>query len=361
MNVERLHRILTEFEADLKKSNLIAQLQAVKQHLQNQVNQPNQPSHQTNMVNSLNEVYKALENSRYNSYTPMFKETIKEVSNNSLFGIELKNRIELIFSSNVITPAKALEDISQLEKELTNFQTGISNTLAGLKILNVSKEELKPGECEFGYSIPREFIENKLVELRDEISELTFILNFVTEAVTGQTEEYKVKTISSSNFLLYIVIGLQVADALSKATERILNHYKQILEIKNLRNQLAENGVPNEATKEIENHANGIMKSEIKKIANEIITEKYIGDIGRKNEVENGLVIALNKLANRLDNGFNVEIRVEPLPKPKDAEANDKYILENNLIQSIQKSANNIDYIEAKGKAILQLPEKNDE
>jgi len=361
MNVERLHRILTEFEADLKKSNLIAQLQAVKQHLQNQVNQPNQPAHQTNMVNSLNEVYKALENSRYNSYTPMFKETLKEVSNNSLFGIELKNRIEMIFSSNVITPAKALEDITLLEKELTNFQTGISNTLAGLKILNVSKEELKPGECEFGYSIPREFIENKLVELRDEISELTFILNFVTEAVTGQTEEYKVKTISSSNFLLYIVIGLQVADALSKATERILNHYKQILEIKNLRNQLAENGVPKEATNDIENHANGIMQAEIKKIANEIITEKYNGDKGRKNEVENGLVIALNKLANRLDNGFNVEIRVEPLPKPKDAETNENYILESNLIHSIQHSANNIDYIEAKGKAILQLPEKNDE
>ena len=58
----------------------------------------------------------------------------------------------------------------------------------------VDIEELEPGECEFGYTIPRKFVENKLSSLKDEIAELSFILNQVSEAVTGEKKEYEVKT-----------------------------------------------------------------------------------------------------------------------------------------------------------------------
>lgn len=357
MNVERLHRVIFDFQNDLQKTNLIDALQSVRDNLQNIVNQPNQPVYQTNLVESIEELSKSLHNSKYNSYTPMFKETIAEITNEMKFGEELKKQIDDIFASNLITPAKALENIDKILNNVTNVKTGIANTISGLESLNIEKEELEPGTCELGYTIPRKFIDNKLVELKNEISELNFILNIITEAVTGKNEDYKVKTISSSEFLLYILLGLHVANTLSKATERILNHYKQILEIKVLRNQLAEKGVPAKETISIEKYANSLMETEIKKIAKEIIDEHYNGENGRKNEIQNGLTIALNKLANRIDNGFNVEIRVEPLPKPNTEEKNENYESNSELIKSIQKSANNIDYIEAKGKAILQLPE----
>ena len=357
MNVERLHRVIFDFQNDLQKTNLIGVLQSVRDNLQNIVNQPNQPAYQTNLVASIEELNKALHTAKYNSYTPMFKETISEITNEMKFGDELKNEVDNIFASNLITPAKALEDIDKIVNNITQIQTGIKNTIEGLESLNIEKEELEPGTCELGYTIPRKYIDNKLVELKNEIAELNFILNIITEAVTGKTEDYKVKTISSSEFLLYVIIGLQVANALSKATERILNHYKQILEIKVLRNQLTEKGVPAKETISIEKYANGLMETEIKKIAKEIIDEHYEGENGRKNEIQNGLTIALNKLANRIDSGFSVEIRVEPLPKPKTEDKDEQYESDVELIKSIQKSANNIDYIEAKGKAILQLPE----
>lgn len=357
MNVERLHRVIFDFQNDLQITNLLGNLQAVRDNLQNIVNQPNQPEYQTNLVASIEELNKALHTSKYNSYTPMFKETIAEITNEMKFGEELKSEIDNIFASNLITPAKALGDIDKIVNEIIKIQTGITNTIGGLESLNIEKEELEPGTCELGYTIPRKYIDNKLVELKNEISELNFILNMFNEAVTGKTENYKVKTISSSEFLLYLILGLQVADALSKATERILNNYKQILEIKVLRNQLAEKGVPAKETVSVEMYANGLMETEIKKIAKEIIDEHYIGEKSRKNEIENGLTIALNKLANRIDNGFSVEIRAEPLPKPKTEDKDEQYDINVELIKSIQKSANNIDYIEAKGKAILQLPE----
>ncbi|MBT5788265.1 MAG: hypothetical protein HOI14_04250 [Flavobacteriaceae bacterium] len=361
MNVERLHRILLDLQKELDGINQGNLIQQVETHLQNQVNQPNQPTHQTNLVKSLENLYKALSNSKYNKYSPSWKQAIEEIAVDDLFGTRLKTKIENILSANAITPAKALEDIKEINADYKQFKSAITNTLDGFEELGIEEEILEPGECELGYTIPRDFIDNKLSSFENEIKELTFILNHISEAVEGEKQEFKIKTISSSDFLLYLIIGLQVADVLSKATERILNHYKQILEIKVLRNQLSEKGVPANKTKSVDTYANGMMESEIKKIAKEVLDEHYEGDNRRKNELENGVVFALNKLANRIDNGFNVEIRVEPLPKPnKDEEITEEQQVEIELVKSIQKSSEKIEFIETDGESILELPENGE-
>lgn len=359
MNVERLHRILIDLDEELKTDKIVTLLQQVRDHLQNQVNQPNQPSHQTNLVNSLKKLYTALESSNYNDYSPSWKEIISEISGEIELGVPLKQKIENILATNSITPANALEEIKQIFNDLQTFQTAIKNTLTGFEALGIEEEDLDAGQCELGYTIPREFVENKLSELKNEIAELNFILNNISEAVTGEKQEYKVKTISSSDFLLYVIIGLQVADVLSNATERILNIYKGILEIKQLRNQLKDKGIPTSKTKSIETHANGMMKDEIKAIVKEVMDEHYDGDNGRKNELQNGLTISLNKLANRIDKGFNVEIRVEPLPEPEEEEEPTAEYQQNaEMIKSIQESARKIEFLDAGGESILKLPEK---
>ncbi|MFH6963018.1 hypothetical protein ACHRVK_11520 [Flavobacterium plurextorum] len=359
MNVERLHRIIIDLADDLKDYKILSLVQNVQNDLQNQVNAPSEPTYQTSLVANLEILYKALENSEYNDYSPSWKEIINDISGENLFGVKLKERLQLIFAQNTITPAKALEDLKEIHNALETFQTALKNLISSFEILNIEEEELEPGQCELGYTIPRLFVHNKLSSLKKEIIELNFILNSISEAVTGEKQEYDVKTISSSDFLLYIIIGLGVADVLSKATERILNHYKQILEIKHLRNQLKEKGIPASKTKSIETHANSMMEDEIKRIAKEVINEYYVGkDNGRKNELENSVIISLNKLANRIDNGFNIEIRVEPLPSPKEDEIVSADLQKKrDLVKSIQTSSKNIEYIETNGQSILELPE----
>jgi hypothetical protein len=359
MNVERLHKILIDLNLEMQTDKTITLLTQARDHLQNQINQPTQAAHQTNLVKSITTLNDVLIDSGYNKYSPSWKAIISEISGELLLGIPLKNKIEQIFASNSITPAKALEDIKIILTDLQSFQTAITNTLNGFKVMKIGKEDLDEGQCELGYTIPRKFVQEKLSELKKEINELNFILNNISEAVTGEKQEYKVKTISSSDFLLYIIIGLQVADVLSRATERILNHYKQVLEIKALRNQLKEKGIPSAKTKVIETYANGMMKSEIKKIAKEVINEYYNGTNGRKNELENGLRISFNKIANRIDKGFNVEIRVAPLPETEEEDEITKEQKEkSDLIKSIITSSRNIEFIETDGESILKLPEK---
>lgn len=65
-------------------------------------------------------------------------------------------------------------------------------------------EELEPGQCELSYLIPRKFTEENLSSLKKEIAELNFILNNISVVATGEKQEFKVNTLSSSDYTLYI-------------------------------------------------------------------------------------------------------------------------------------------------------------
>lgn len=359
MNVERLNKILLEIQKEYQINQILVKLQAVRDNLQNQVNQPQQPTYQQSLVTSLVDLYSTLDTSPVNEFSPGWKQIISEIGGEDIFGINLEEAIKDIFASNQITPAAALESINKIVTKSEQFKTTIDTLILGFNDLKIGAEELEPGQCELGYMIPRLFVKNQLSSLNKEISELNFILNSLSEAVTGEKSEYEVKTISSSDFLLYVIISLHVGKVLAEAVEKIINNYKTILEIKILRNDLKSKGVPEKATKEIEEHANSRMEEEIKKIAAQIIKDNYKkADLPRKNELNNAVTIALNKIANRIDNGFNIEIRVESIPAPNaDEKIEDEEQKNIDFVNSIKAAAKTMEFVKTSGQPILELKE----
>jgi hypothetical protein len=140
------------------------------------------------------------------------------------------------------------------------------------------------------------------------------------------------------------------------AVERVVTLYKQLLEIRICRQKLKEQGVPDKETTGIENHANHMMENGIDKIAVEVI-DKYHkkGDRGRKNELTNAVRISLNKLANRIDHGFNIEVRVEAIEKAPDGESCDEEL--QNAIADIRAATENMQFMKLEGHPLLTLPE----
>lgn len=362
MNTERLHKILLEIQKDFGKKSILTQLHSVRDNLTNQVNQPQQPAFQTALVTALNQLNTSLDTSIYNDFSPGWRQIIDEIGGHNLFGRELKTIIHDIFNRNQITPAGALQELNKIITQIEQLKKGIDEIVNGFTKIGMGKEELEPGQCEIGYCIPRIAIDNELKGLNKEISELSFILNTFSEVITGSKQEYKVKTISSSDFLLYVIIGLQVADVLSNAIERIINNYKTVLEIKILRNQLKDKGIPDSETKGIESYANSSMEELIKKIAKEVITEhNKVTEETRRNELENATIIALNKIANRIDKGFNIEVRVELLPPPEDKTTEDiEYKKQQETLQKIQDKSRTLEYINTSGQPILELNESTE-
>lgn len=358
MNAEKLHRISSELKMEFDKINVVNVLTELRNHLQNLVNQPQQPAHQQNLSNSQKQLFDFLEVAASNQFSPMWSQVVDEIGGTGLVGENLKSRIENAFVGNQITPSSALEEINKILSETEAFYNSLNQLVEGFSGLKIGKEEIEPGHCELSYLIPRTYTEENLSSLKREISELNFILNNISEVATGEKQEFKVNTISSSDYTLYIELSLLIGNILIIATEKILNNYKTILEIKNLRNQLKDKGVPEKETKGIEEHANKTMEIEIVKLAKEIVKTHYKGkDDGRKNELISGLTISFNKIANRIDNGFNLDIRVETLPEVKEEEKTRETEEKEQLINSIQQSSKSLEFINTSGKSILSLEE----
>jgi len=358
MNIETINKLAKDLVEENSKLKTLTHFQNVITTLNSIVTQPNQPQHQTSLTTSLNNFYKATENSIVNELSPAWYQILVELNIADIFGIILKNRVEKILSTNSITPANAKQELDLIFKKLNKTIKGFENTVQGLKSLNIGFNELKKDECEIGILIPRSFIHNNLEEFGKEIKELTFIFNNFSEFFHGKKIPLELKTLSTTDPLITYATVTAIAAGIAKTTGFLIDNYKKLLEIKKLKNELKNQGLSETELKGIDDHSNDYMIRKIDELITEL-DEKYnvIKDAGRKKEVLNGLRISLNKIANRIDNGFNFEVRVFINHEENEEDIDDE---NQKLIDEIKVATNSLQFLKLEGEPILSLSEGKD-
>jgi hypothetical protein len=222
--------------------------------------------------------------------------------------------------------------------------------------LKIPAKDLEPGESELGVLVPRVAVHNYLGEFADELDELRFILAIFQEVVTGKREDFEIRTISSSDLSVYLEIMPPVAACIAIALDRLIETYKKILEIRKLHGELKNQKVPEEHLKGIEQHANEAMEKGIDKLIPVGLDTYCKAKAERRNELANGLRISLNKMANRIDRGYNFEIRVQPIKEAKtDGDPNAEYI------NAILQTSKTLEFMKVEGPPVLSLPETKSE
>ncbi|MBI5187157.1 MAG: hypothetical protein HZA01_15745 [Nitrospinae bacterium] len=110
----------------------------------------------------------------------------------------------------------------------------------------------------------------------------------------------------------------------------------------------------------IEKYANQLMETGIEKIAVEVIYQyrKKDDKARKKNELTKGVRISLNKIANRIDHGFNHEVRVAPVPQQMEIDKASEELQK--AIAVIQTSTSNMQFMKLEGQPIPRLPEAAD-
>lgn len=358
MNAERLHAIVLVLNQEMSKMNTVGKLQELINALTQLVNQPH-PSHQQTLAQNLKAMYAAVTDAPSDKFSPAWRQILVEIGGANLFGSVLKGDIEAIFARNQITPAVALDELQQLHNRLQSFKTALDQCSASLKYFKIGDEKLAPGECEIGVLIPRNAVKNKLIDFAEELEELGFILNTFAEVATGSKDDLAIRTISSSDLLVYLQASAPYAACVAVCIERVVALYKQLIEIRKLHQEIQQQGVPEQDMSGIEKYANQLMENGIDKIAVDVVNDYHKkDDKGRKNELTNAVRISLNKMANRIDHGFNIEVRVAPIPKPKEEEKENKEL--NKAIEAIQAATANMQFLKLEGKPILKLPEGNE-
>lgn len=353
MNAERLHAIAIVLQQEMKSSAISAKIEALCDALETTVSRPDSEN-QEELATALKTVYSTLDAAPSDAFSPAFKQLLSEMGGAQLFGKSLKTIIEAIFQRNQITPAVALRELREVQEQLKAFQLALDGLVLAFRQFKIGDEKLEPGHCEIGMLIPRNAVDNKLTEFADELNELSFILNTFSEVATGKPDDLCIKTISSSDLTVFLAAQVPFAACLAVAIERIVALYKQLLEVKKLRGDLLKQGVPAKQTSGIQDYANELMDKGIKDAAVEIVQKFYHStDQGRKNELVTAVTISLRRVAERVDRGYNIEVRVEPLGKaPKDDQETKG---ESGNIQIIQAASKTMQFIKQEGAPILRI------
>lgn len=359
MNAERLHIIAKRIQQDFNKTELIDKSQQTVDSLQSYVNNQQNANIEQQFSDNLSNLYEALNESEINEFSPAWMQIVTEIGGNELLGEELTKRIEGIFSRNQITPSMALEEYENIHEELNKFKDSIDNIVSSFSSLNIGEEDLDPGECELGILVPRVFVNNNLEEFSEELDELDFVVKNFEEISTGKREDLSIKTISSSDLMVFLDIVPKVGVCLAIAIERIITLYKKILEIRKLHSELEDQGIPEKNLEGVKKYSNSSMSSGINELADDIMDRFYEGNSNdRKNELKNELKITLNKIANRVDKGFNFEIRVE---KEESDENDAEESSQDENFNIIQGASKELRFLNLSGSPILSLPEQTDE
>jgi hypothetical protein len=362
VNAERLHALALRIKSELERTHVVQNIEAIATVLQRIMQQTNAQTQQQ-LADAISTFRNGMQESEIATWSPAWLELLTEIQYRDVLGEELRTRIEGIVSRNEITPAIAKQEIDEINGRLQTLRDSIDKLQTALSNLRIGAETLDPGQCEIGFLIPRPAVDNELEGLGGEFEELDKILRTISEIATGEGAPVKVRTISSSDFMLFVTQHPAAAALLAFVVDKLIVGYKNILEIRKLHSELSDR-MRKKSIKEVEGFAEEEMKKVIKATADEAIKRYAKRDQGRQNELRTALDKALCKLADRIDRGFNIEVRIEPLPVPTGGEDSDKkpeagreeFEQHRKVIESAAKQ---LEFLRIGGKPILHLEDSD--
>lgn len=355
MNIEQFHTIADELLDYYKETNIHNELKSLRDNLANQEAQPHQAQFQQSVSNQFLKIQKILSNTRVDTFNPVWNDILNELGCLDYVGTRLLNRIVTIFRENTITPTVAKKEIEAIYNYVNSDRDNLFKIVEAFEYFKIGCEKLNEDEAELGIRIPRSFVSDNLIDFSKELQAISKEFRIFNEIVTGSRTELKLKSISSSEFNIFIEYLPKVAMVVVNVLEKVINIYKLFLDIKNHKNGLTIAKLPKELLEEISKHVDKEIEVRAEEVAKEIIDEYIQNDKIRKNELETELKFLICKLAYRIDNGFNFSVRCgEPNTENEDKEdANNEKLL---YFEQIQKANKTLEFLKIDGEPILSLP-----
>jgi hypothetical protein len=321
VNAERLHAIARAIQADLDATEAVATLNSLQAELAATVSDPSTPSHQAQVGAYRTQLSERLAASQTNQFSDAWMVTLEELGVADILGNALRERIEEIFLRNEITPTLASEELAEIANRLSRLAESVGHLIAGMEVLGVGSEELELGEFEIGFLIPREAVGNELEALGKEFVELDKLLVPFAELCGVNRPDFEVKSISSSNFGLFLSAFPDLAVKLSRVIESLLASWEKIGAMRKTTEELEQQNVPPEVFQPLIEHANAQMNLDIDELTRNLIEEArpMLGD-ERANELTVEVKHSLRAFADRIDEAYSISVRSFTPPADEETE-----------------------------------------
>lgn len=364
MNAEQLHAICIELNEEIDSNSLLKRLESLVNSLQNSINNPNEPTYQEEISNIRTKLYTSLEAIETSERPASKRQIIQEIGGSNLLGKALQDRIEESFTQLDVTPSLVHRDINELKGELKDFKDGIEELIAGFNRLDIGAEELDGFIAEVSVLIPRRDNSDDLESFSKDLGKINREFQHFNELVTGSAAPLKVRTISSSDFGVFLEVLPNTAQVIVSTIAILMLGYEKLLDIRKKRAELIEDEAPEPLIKEMDQWAESLMDKEVEKITADLMEQfKDVGrPDGRVNEVEGHVKLTVKKLAGRIDVGYHFSARIGKIEEPEQTEdaednesAQEEYEEQMALLSSIKENSSQIEYHQLEGDPVLPL------
>jgi hypothetical protein len=337
MHLGRFHAVVDHIEAHFRLAKITDQLDAAAAALE-QYTQSRSESHISDFRTKLEGALESTEDVPPELSQPYALQVMDDLSLRDLFPPNPREEINRIITLNGFDSVALSAALKKLSKGYLSKITLVKQLDGALRGLSAEYTAVEDESAEVGLLIPREIVGETLPELSKEFDKISNLARAINELTGENNYDPRVSTISSSWWQVFVEVPIEQVALWTLAIERIVALFKSNLEIKNLQKQLSEKAMPEKILKLISDEVEKKVSTELKRIASDL-TEKFcrIDDKGRKNEVETQFRQGLHYLAQRLNQGAQVEINVGIPDEPDDPEEQDGKAPDDALLEANAK------------------------
>ncbi len=153
--------------------------------------------------------------------------------------------------------------------------------------------------------------------------------------------------------MVYVGMAQAAAAAFAYAAERITLAYKNLLEAREIKARLQALEMPANHIEQFERLLNERMAHTVEQVSIEVEQKFFrVDDDLRRQELKNAVRVSLRGLANRIDKGYNIDVRIGPPTDEQKADAETAA-----AIRTIEAASVSLQFMRLGGEPILMLDE----
>lgn len=319
MNTARLLELVEKLLAVEADTAMIKALSRCATAMQTIVDQPNQADAQ-NQFSEQFTILKGKVVEMLAAFTPAENELMGEIRAQPYFATDLAQEISAEIQQNAVTPAIVVAKINTMRDRRNEYIGVLKGLQQNLVAAGIATSTLQPGEAELNILLPRSLFKNQFDDLIDELGKIDQILRIFSEIATGKVESVEVRQISTTDPVFGFGMAVATIALIGKTITWALDTWERIEKIRKLRAD----------AKEVfsEDEVKQIFEARIKKTIEEEVAARVAAtielgkeEVGRKQELRNGLEWALNSILYRIERGMTVEVRFLPPAEPQQSGA----------------------------------------
>lgn len=321
MNVERLHSLIGMVLTHLDEKEIVKKWADLVTSLQSAISNPGDQEG-AKVFNEKYQAFKAMwDDDPFSRLPPSYREMLRTIDPAGFIGPALLEKFDATVNGNRVAVALAVPMLKGIEDELAKYHAILQGISLGFERLNIEKDKLPPGSAEIGFSIPKGLFQPDLNTFAKEIRQYNYVLNAFNELATNNEERIELRTISSSDWQIYVVAAPAVLAAVAWGLTKISEILRRTVEIRELWQKLVNSGLPPESTDPLKAHIDTQIERETRQLAEEATQVKFrIDDQARQNELTNQLSQAFKFLASKMDSGVTIDLRISLPNKPSEEE-----------------------------------------